>query len=170
MGRFMWPNLPKTWRSARLGDVARITYGKALTVESRKSTGSFKVYGSGGVIGMHDDFLHHGQSIIIGRKGNVGAIYYANEPFWCIDTAFFLESIDDCVNSEYLAYLLNYIDLKQLSIVVGVPGLNRKDLESVIIPIPPLPEQKRIVEILKQADEIHRQRQELLEETKRLPA
>lgn len=168
MGRFIWANPPKTWQVVRLGDVARIMYGKALKAESRELTGSFKVYGSGGIIGMHDEFLHKGQSIIIGRKGNVGAIYYSEEPFWCIDTAFYLESIDNYINSEYLAYLLNHIDLNQLTIVVAVPGLNRQDLESVTISIPPLPEQLRIVEILKQAYEIRCQRQEFIKEAKRL--
>lgn len=170
MGRYIWPSLPKTWRLARLGDLSEITYGKALKAEHRQSQGSYIVYGSGGAVGTHDEFLHEGPTIIIGRKGTVGAIYYTDKPFWCIDTAYYLKKLDASVDIEYLAYLLRYIDLARLTIVVGVPGLNRQDLASVELPLPSLPEQQRIVEILKQADALRRQRRAILDQAKQLPA
>ncbi len=42
-------------------------------------------------------------------------------------------------------------------------AINNKDLDLITIPVPPLPVQERIIEILQKAEEIHRKRQEALE-------
>lgn len=44
-------------------------------------------------------------------------------------------------------------------------AINNKDLELITIPVPPVPVQERIVEILQKADEVRRKRQEALEIT-----
>jgi type I restriction enzyme S subunit len=154
VGKYIWPKLPSSWQLVKLGNIAKVSYGKALTAESRKPKGAFRVYGSGGIVGKHDEFLFNGPSIIIGRKGSVGTVFYEKDPFWCIDTAYYLEDIHQNLDIEYLTYLLDFLALERLTIVVGVPGLNRKTLESITIPMPSLPEQKRIVEIFKQVDDL----------------
>ena len=80
------------------------------------------------------------------------------DPFWCIDTAFYLDNVSPVVNLEFLSHALHVLDLARLSIVVGVPGVSRKDIEAQKIPLPPLPEQERIVEILRAADELRQLR------------
>ena len=170
MSRIVLPELPQTWTTVRIGDIARVVYGDALTAEMRNREGGVNVYGSGGIVGKHDISLHPGPSIIIGRKGSVGSIYLETQPFWCIDTAFYLDWISDQIDIEFLFYLLSFLDLRRLAIVVGVPGLNRSDLESSEIPLPTLPEQHRIVAILRQSDELRRLRRELWEQTQQLPS
>lgn len=169
MSRIVLPELPHTWTAVRIGDIARVVYGDALTAEMRNSEGGVNVYGSGGIVGKHDVSLHPGPSIVIGRKGSVGSIYLETQPFWCIDTAFYLDRISDQVDIEFLFYLLAFLDLRRLAIVVGVPGLNRSDLESTEIPLPTLPEQQRIVAILRQAEKLRRLRREALEQAQKLP-
>ena len=68
-----------------------------------------------------------------------------------------------------MRYLLHYLRSKQFvswaSIVVAgakMPRLNMKELWKHEIPLPPLPEQKRIAEILDLADEARRKRRENL--------
>lgn len=158
MTQMIMPKLPQEWEIFSIGEIAQIVYGKALRAEDRMSEGSIPVFASNGIVGKHNEALHPGPSIIIGRKGTVGAIQYILGPFWCIDTAFYLSEVSLLVDIEFLAYVLGYIDLARLSIVVGVPGINRKDIESQQIPIPPLSEQQRIVAILRQADELRRLR------------
>lgn len=170
MGRYLWPPLPASWPLVRLKDCVSIAYGKALTVDHCEGEGLFNVYGSSGVVGTYSEYLHAGPSIIIGRKGNVGSIYYADKAFWCIDTAFYVKELSNDIDIEYLVYLLRYMDLARLAIVVAVPGLNRQDLESLEIPLPPLPEQKRIVAILKETDQLCNQWQETLTQARQLPA
>ncbi|MDD1418130.1 restriction endonuclease subunit S [Dolichospermum sp. ST_sed1] len=146
--------LPSKWTIVEVGKVARIVYGKGLPSEQRAGEGGIPVFGSSGVIGEHNKALYSEPSIIIGRKGTVGSIYYVSSPFWCIDTAFYLDSISSSVDIEFLAHALRKIDLSRFSITVGVPGINRNDIARTQIPLPPLPEQRQIVAILREADEI----------------
>lgn len=156
------------WRIVSVGDVAQINYGKALRSEERKGEGDVPVYGSGGIVGEHNVALHSGPSIIVGRKGTVGAVYYISRPFWCIDTAFYLSDFSSFIDVEYLAHILRYTDLSRFSIVVGVPGINRNDIKTQKFPLPPLAEQHRIVSILRQADRLRQLRREAEEKAQQL--
>lgn len=169
MSQFVLPELPPEWTTVSVGEIAQIVYGKALRAESRAGEGGIPVFASGGVVGEHNEALHPGPSVIVGRKGTVGAVYYVPGPFWCIDTAFYLDSINMAVNIKFLTYMLRRMDLSRLSIVVGVPGISRKDVESVQIPLPPLPEQCRIVKILTQAEALRQLRCQASEKAARLP-
>jgi type I restriction enzyme S subunit len=160
MSQLVLPELPQSWTSVRVGDIAKIAYGKALRAKDRAGEGGVPVYGSGGIVGEHNVASHPGPSIIIGRKGTVGAVYLAKGPFWCIDTAFYLDDVNATVDLEFMAHMLRVIDLSRLSIVVGVPGIRRKDIEEEKIPLPPLPEQRRIVAMLGQADALRQLRRQ----------
>lgn len=167
MTRFVLPRLDPSWLAVPLGNLAQIKYGSALTSESRAVGGEVSVYGSGGIVGTHDQALHFEKSIVIGRKGSVGSIFLTKGSFWCIDTAYYLEQLNESVNIEYLAAYLQSIDLSRLSISVAIPGLNRKELSIVPVPLPTLPEQQRIVDVLQQAEatsihELRRQRLDLM--------
>jgi type I restriction enzyme, S subunit len=58
---------------------------------------------------------------------------------------------------EYIFYVMNserfVADATSRSFRTGLPKINRPDLESIEIPLPPLPEQRRIAEILRTWDE-----------------
>ena len=153
MTRFVLPPLGKSWIAMPLGKLASIKYGSSLTAESRLE-GDIPVYGSGGLVGKHNTPLHSQKSIVIGRKGSVGAIYLTDGPFWCIDTAYFLDDVSEQINLEYLAAYLQSVDLARLSISVAVPGLNRQELSIVPVPIPTISEQQQIVNLLEQIEQI----------------
>ena len=55
-------------------------------------------------------------------------------------------------------YLLGYARLDRLSVVTGVPGLNRGDAYDVPVLLPPPSEQRRIAAILDRADTLRRKR------------
>lgn len=160
MSRSALSNLPNGWLPAAIGDLVTIVYGEGLRVSERANVGGIPVYGSGGIVGEHSRALHNGPSIIIGRKGSIGSVYYSPGPFWCIDTAFYLDNISPFVDVEYLAHILRFIDLSRLGITVGVPGINRQDLARQEVTLPPLSEQQHIADILRYADDLRRQRSE----------
>jgi type I restriction enzyme, S subunit len=152
MTRFVLPAIDESWHVLPLGKLAAIKYGSALVASSRATEGNVPVYGSGGIVGTHDAYLHTGKSIVIGRKGSVGSIFLTDGPFWCIDTAYYLDELSELVSLDYLAAYLQSLDLSRLAISVAIPGLNRKELAAVPIPLPTLPEQQRIVDVLRQAE------------------
>lgn len=64
------------------------------------------------------------------------------------------------VDSEYLYYLTSTLDMMRLALDPSYPSLRTSDLARLRIPLPPLSEQRRIVEILQEAEEIRRLRAE----------
>lgn len=136
--------LPKGWEWARLGEVYKFEYGKGLPQNSRNESGDFPVYGSNGIVGYHDEYLVNEKSLVVGRKGSIGAVNLVLEPFWPIDTTYYVtppESLD----LLYTNYLLKTLELGKLDKATAIPGLNRQDAYIIIVGLPPTPEQKRIV-------------------------
>jgi type I restriction enzyme S subunit len=111
--------LPEGWERLNVGDVAQLSYGKALKEETRVA-GRFAVYGSSGIVGTHQAALVAGPAIIVGRKGNVGSVYWSATDFWPIDTVYFIPK----EQSEFWLYLaLPQVGFQNTD--GGVPGLNR---------------------------------------------
>jgi type I restriction enzyme S subunit len=150
-----------TWLTAPLGDVIELAYGKSLPKGVRAVEGNIPVYGSNGITGWHDQALVNESTIIVGRKGSAGAIQLVQEPCYPIDTTYFVrvrQSFD--ADTKFLFYLLSRLDLSRLKTATGVPGLNREDAYRELISLPPLPEQRRIVDLLSRAEGIVRLRRE----------
>ena len=112
-------NIPDGWERVQLGERVVLNYGKALKSEERIA-GPFPVFGSSGVVGMHEKPLTQGPGIILGRKGNVGSVFWSAKDFYAIDTVYY---IDSATSDLYLFYALK--DMHFLSTDVAVPGLNR---------------------------------------------
>lgn len=144
-------DLPSGWVWANLGDVLPLQYGKGLPESERNTEGDFPVYGSSGQVGRHSRPLTQYPSLIVGRKGAIGAVYFSAGPCWPIDTTYFVEASSEAINLRYFLYLLKSINLEKLDKSTAVPSLSRDDYNAVTVPISPLAEQSRIVaEIEKQ--------------------
>lgn len=124
--------IPKDWMLCRVGDVLQLNYGKALVESNRHSQGVIPVYGSSGVVGMHDVPLSSGPGIIVGRKGNVGSVFWSDEDFYVIDTAYFVTS---SLPLRYLYRLLPTLNF--INSDAAVPGLSRNQAYSLGVIIPP---------------------------------
>lgn len=111
--------LPEGWERRTFGEIAELKYGKALKQENRVE-GPFPVYGSSGIVGTHQAALVEGPTIIVGRKGNVGSIFWSPVDFWPIDTVYFIPK-DQVDFWLYLA--LPSVGFQNTD--AGVPGLNR---------------------------------------------
>ncbi len=123
--------IPNGWHICSLGDVLELCYGKALKDEDRKS-GVFPVYGSSGIVGTHNTSLVDGPGIVVGRKGNVGSIFWSEQAFFAIDTAYFVRSI---TSLHYLVFLLGSMNF--INNDSAVPGLNRQQAYSNKLLFPP---------------------------------
>ena len=136
--------------------------------EKDRKEGEIKVFGSNGIVGFHEKPLAEGPGIIIGRKGTVGAVTWVDHDFWAIDTTYYLTAKQTKEELRWLFYLLSNIHLDKLNAATGVPGLNREEAYSEIIPRPPIPEQKKIAEILSTVDEAIEKTDQIIEKTKEI--
>ena len=125
--------VPRGWRVARLDSFIELAYGKALKAENRKF-GPIPVYGSGGITGWHDQALVDEPSIIIGRKGTVGSLYWESRPFFPIDTVFYVKSRKPLT---YCYLLLKSLGLDSMNTDAAVPGLNRENVYRLLVIDPP---------------------------------
>ena len=122
--------VPRGWERKRIGEIAPFRYGRSLKSDNRVP-GEFPVYGSSGVVGTHQEPLVAGPAIIVGRKGNVGSVFWSQRGFYPIDTVYYIESSD---SSLFLYHALRYTQF--INTDVAVPGLNRKFAHSKAILIP----------------------------------
>jgi len=116
--------IPKGWTIGRVEDLMELAYGKALKATARID-GPIPVYGSGGITGYHNESLVNGPSIIVGRKGTVGSLYWEDLPFFPIDTVFYVKTQKP---QTYCFYLLQRLGLKDMNTDAAVPGLNRNNV------------------------------------------
>jgi type I restriction enzyme S subunit len=121
--RFDEDGKPKTWRNGRLSDVLELAYGKSLPARDR-ADGFVPVYGSGGISGWHNEALVDGQTIIVGRKGTVGSVYWESRASYPIDTVFYVRSVHPMT---YCLHLLESLGLETMNTDAAVPGLNREN-------------------------------------------
>lgn len=132
------------WQHASLGRLLPLKYGKSLPAQLRDPNGTHPVYGSSGMVGTHSAALTNGPTLIVGRKGNVGAVHYSAVPCWPIDTAYFVEAPAGH-NLRYYKYLLESLNLVKLDRSTAIPGLSRDDYNAVEVSIAPPEQQDEIV-------------------------
>ena len=77
------------WRSSVWGDEVTLEYGKALRGYSL-TKGTYRVFGSNGPIGWTSEALTQGPGVVLGRKGAYRGVEFCRDPFWVIDTAYYI--------------------------------------------------------------------------------
>jgi type I restriction enzyme S subunit len=124
--------VPMGWRVGKVEQLLELAYGKALKATDRIA-GIIPVYGSGGVTGYHNEALVNTPSIVIGRKGTVGSLYWEDRPFFPIDTVFYVKTKEPLT---YCFYQLQLLGMKDMNTDGAVPGLNRNNVYRLPIILP----------------------------------
>ncbi|WP_414569420.1 restriction endonuclease subunit S [Nostoc sp. CCY 9925] len=116
--------------------------------------------------------------IVIARSGSVGRsfVYRSSDKPWVFASYLIRFRIkQDLADPDYIGFFMRslsyrkYID--KMSISVAQANINSKELSKLPIPLPPLSEQRRIVAILREADELRHLRRKAKEKTQNiLPA
>lgn len=106
--------------------------------------------------------------VLVCNIGTIGtSIRISKEEKFLIAWNLFLIKLDEHkLDSQYFAHYLNYLKDKNYfdKYLTGgtVKFINKKSMENIPVPLPPLSTQKRIAEILDAADALRRKDQELL--------
>lgn len=127
--------IPKGWRLARLNTFLNLLYGKALPADQR-TKGGIPVYGSGGINGFHNHALLDSETVIVGRKGTVGSLFWEDRPSFPIDTVFYVQPIAPLA---FCYHVLESLPLRDMNTDAAVPGLNRENVYRLEIPSTPAP-------------------------------
>lgn len=145
-------DIPDSWEWVRLGDYTFNYDGKRIPVsvaERRKRKKIYDYYGASGKIDKIDNYLFSKPLLLISEDGaNLLArskpiAFVAYGKYWVNNHAHIMDSI----NIDVLKFIANYINATKLDqYITGTaqPKLNQQNLNKILIPVPPVNEQKRI--------------------------
>ena len=138
-------DIPQGWEVGRLDDVLVLQRGFDLPKADRVE-GSIPIYAATGVAGFHNEAKVKAPGVVTGRSGTIGEVMYVQEDFWPLNTALWVKAFP---RSEplYAFYLLSSIELKKFNSGAAVPTLNRNDIHSLEIVIPPSNLQQEFQEV-----------------------
>ena len=147
------------WRRVKIEDIFEIKVGGDLdTVHYSEVKTSFCRYevvsnslSNRGLYGYTSLPKFPADSITITGRGNVGHAEYRGDQFDAIVRIVVLSPIDANVCTKFVAELINTISPFQIE-STGVPQLTAPQIATVIISLPPIDEQKRIVKIIESLD------------------
>ena len=142
---------PEGFQKVTLDKVLSVATGKQLNKSAMISGAPYPVV-NGGVeySGYTEKFNSSANSITISQGGaSAGYTQWIDRDFWAGAHCYVVVPYDN-IKKRYLFHVLKENESKMMESKqgAGIPGLNRKAVYSLEIPLPPLAVQEKIVEIL----------------------
>ncbi|SHK60132.1 type I restriction enzyme, S subunit [Maribacter aquivivus] len=141
--------LPNTWHWCRLQNIIKISSGKGLTSANMDKSGKVPVYGGNGITGYHNIGNVIKPTIVIGRVGfYCGSIHLTEKNAWVTDNAFITYYSEDNISRDFLLLLLSGTNLKEDENATAQPVISGRKVYPIVVSLPPLEEQKEIVNVV----------------------
>lgn len=167
--------LPSGWEWERLGNLFDIQDSRRIPVNSAERAsreGPYPYYGANGQVGSIDDYLFEGERILIAEDGGFfddpirGVAYVVDGQFWVNNHAHVLECLCE-TNAKYWVAYLNRLNWEPLVRGMTRDKLNQAAMIQIVIAVPPLAEQHRIVakvdELMALCDQLEQQQTHSIE-------
>ncbi|GMR05994.1 MAG: hypothetical protein BMS9Abin25_0575 [Gammaproteobacteria bacterium] len=156
--RFLWlfmklfKEQSKNWQTVALSNICSIKKGQQLSKVDMIEDGKFYVL-NGGIIlsGYTDKWNTPKSTITISEGGNsCGFVFFNTEPFWCGGHCYSLADVSPDINNIFLYHYLKCHEkqIMRLRVGSGLPNIQRKDIEHILVSYPSISEQQQIAEIL----------------------
>ncbi|MBR6936584.1 MAG: restriction endonuclease subunit S [Prevotella sp.] len=138
--------IPESWEWCKLGNVIRLKSGECIKIRSLKNNSEYPIFGGNGINGSYDSYNVEAETLIIGRVGfYCGSVHKTSSKAWVTDNALIVTYNKAIFNIDYLQYALTGLNLRSTSNSTAQPVVSGKGIYPLIIPLPPLAEQHRIV-------------------------
>ena len=145
------------WHIKKLGGLCKNLDGKRVPITKKdRDEGQYPYYGASGIVDYVGDYIFDDDLLLVSEDGaNLLARTYpiafsVSGKVWVNNHAHVLK-FDEFETQRFVEYYLNSIKLDDYVSGMAQPKLNQKSLNSIPVPIPPLPEQQRIVAVLDEA-------------------
>lgn len=140
--------IPSSWKWVRIGEVFSLQAGKNISsskiFEEPSEEHKYPCYGGNGLRGYVNLSNRLGKHALIGRQGALcGNINIAQGKFYATEHAVVVD-VFCFTNTDWTSYFLKALNLNQYATATAQPGLAVSNIVKVLIPLPPLEEQKRI--------------------------
>ncbi|HEH9404879.1 TPA: restriction endonuclease subunit S [Aeromonas bestiarum] len=151
------------WPVQELVSIAEVSWGNTSTTKSSYVEHGYSAYSAAGNDGFVDFFEHEDNGIVLSAIGaRCGRCFWAEGKWTAIkNTITITRKSSSDVSLKYLFYILNRPDIWP-NRGGAQPFISLGDARKVLVPVPPLEEQKRIAAILDKADAIRQKRQQAI--------
>ncbi len=139
------------WRESTWGEEISLEYGKAIRGYN-ETRGKYRVFGSNGPIGWTDNALAEGPGVILGRKGAYRGVQFWREPFWVIDTAYYVVPKTE-LDMRWLYYAIKHYKLGEIDDGSPIPSTTRAAVYVQELAVPSPEEQRSIADVLGTLDD-----------------
>ena len=141
--------VPQSWCWTTLGEIFTLQAGKNIAAKEisdrQDETYPFPCYGGNGIRGYVSSHNRNGHFPLIGRQGALcGNINVADGLFYATEHAVVVETYCN-IDVVWAVNALTYLNLNQYATSTAQPGLSVSTINEVMIPLPPIEEQNRIV-------------------------
>lgn len=167
-------------KTVKLGDIINVLSGFAFKSEFFRDADGFPIIRIRDVVrgytdtyyaGPYDEqFVVQNGDILIGMDGNFNAAKWQGGPALLNQRVCKVTAKEQLVDDGYLFHYLPIVlkRIEDATPFVTVKHLSAGDLKGETIPLPPLPEQRRIAAILDKADALRTKRREVVAQLDRL--
>ena len=141
--------IPKGWEWCRIKEIFSMQAGKFVSANdiSDVQTSEYKYpcYGGNGLRGYVKKYNNEGHFTLVGRQGALcGNVQIAKGQFYATEHAVVTDGFGQ-TEVRWAYYFLTALKLNQYATATAQPGLAVSNILEVLIPLPPLAEQHRIV-------------------------
>ena len=146
-------DIPESWEWVRFGTITinRDSERVPLSVDERRQLKkTYDYYGASGVIDKVDRYLFDKPLLLIGEDGanlinrSTPIAFIAKGKYWVNNHAHVLDYYNEDL-MQYVCWYINAISLVDYVTGTAQPKMNQEKMNSIMVALPPLAEQKRIV-------------------------
>lgn len=168
--------VPMEWNITNLGHIVDIQDRRRIPLSSSQRSNMQGVYpycGANGIIDHIDDYIFDGEYILLAEDGGFwdkyqNTAYLMNGKFWVNNHAHIVSAKDGSAINRFILYWLNYADIESYTSGTTRKKLNQGVMKSIPIPLPPLPEQKKIAAVLSTVQEAKEKTEVVIEAAREL--
>jgi len=142
-------NLPKSWVWCRLGDITDLPYGKGLAKKDLTVEGYY-VFGANGIIGKYSSYLYEDEQLLISCRGAYsGKTNISPKKCFVTSNSLVCEFFNkDLTFYKYFFYSITALPKEKIVSGSAQPQVTATNALPLPIALPPLEEQKEIVNVV----------------------
>ncbi|MCX9013590.1 MAG: restriction endonuclease subunit S [Candidatus Methanoperedens sp.] len=154
-------DLPDDWKICTLREMFDFQKKSKHKAGEGKEKGDYKFFTSSNIQSKFiDDFDFEGEHLIFATGGHAG-IHYCGDKFSASTDCFILKNTKKIVQKYVYYYLFGNIHLVEAGFKgAGLKHISKAYLQNIEIPLPPLPVQKKIADMLEKAEKLKMWRKE----------
>ena len=146
--------IPNDWSWRNLVELCNPKQWKTISNSDLTETG-YRVFGANGFIGYYHEFNHEDETISVTCRGaTCGTVNLIPPRTYITGNSMCLDNLSREVSKFYLFYATQFRTFSDVISGSAQPQITGEGLKKVSLPIPPLPEQKKIASILTSVDEV----------------